>query len=359
MSLIKGVLSSRSSIYSKINTLATFSEKIATKSGLIKMQNLNQEDRLIKGCTHIYNDIPVRFSNNIKKLERFPFNIEKHCGVAMTRDWYVQSLEDISASEYPNTYEKALDFLTVTEKIVDRHSPTLKTMARAINELKKTDTENEDINDSFALNHFLNGFFGKRTRTRLLLQNLLAYAHPDKKNHVGLINLKTDITKVIEDTIHDVELVSLQNFMDFPNINIHIDDMKFTYVDSYLHYVLFEILKNSVKAIHDANPDCPEISITSHRDENMYILKIRDNGTGIIEYDLDKIWDFGHSTSKIDMNDDSIFTDKNSPISGFGYGLSISRIILKTFGDYVKLFSEYRKGTDVYIMIDLKNDWVL
>ena len=131
--------------------------------------------------------------------------------------------------------------------------------------------------------------------------------------------------------------------------------MVFSCVDSYFHYLLLEILKNSVKATNDLFGEEPNGILditTAHKDKNMYILKISDNGIGIKPENLNKIWNFSYTTSNAILNNGE--EDNNTPISGFGYGLSISKIILKTFGDHIKVYSEYGNGTDVYIFLDLK-----
>ena len=120
-----------------------------------------------------------------------------------------------------------------------------------------------------------------------------------------------------------------------------------------------EILKNSVKATNDLFGEEPNGILditTAHKDKNMYILKISDNGIGIKPENLNKIWNFSYTTSNLN---DIISEDTNTPISGFGYGLSISKIILKTFGDHIKVYSEYKNGTDVYVFLDLKNNWII
>jgi pyruvate dehydrogenase kinase 2/3/4 len=93
-------------------------------------------------------------------------------------------------------------------------------------------------------------------------------------------------------------------------------------------------------------------------DNNIIILKISDNGDGIDEEDMKHIWKFSFTTSDINFNDQySNDFEKENPLSGFGYGLPISRILLKIFNGNLKVFSQKGKGTDVYLFIDLNSNW--
>ena len=341
-------------IYSAVNTLATIGETRVQKSKLIGMHKLTKNNRILSAAPYLYEEMPIRLAGRIKELEKLPFNINDYCEISESRERYSQSLVDISTTPYPDTLENCEIFYNTTLKIVNRHASTLNTMAKGIHKLKKSGS----IEDEFNLNEFLANFYQNRTRLRLLLQNFIAYFDKEREDHVGVINLNCDINSVINHAIDDVQVIAQQNYIDTPDFDINIKPLKFTYVDSYLHYVLLEIFKNSVKATNDADNLVEPISISSYSDNNIYILKISDKGIGIKEKNLNKIWHYSYTTTDIDEN---ICNDNNydNPISGFGYGLPISKVILGTFGDNINVFSEYEKGTDVYIFIDLKNDWLI
>ena len=115
-------------------------------------------------------------------------------------------------------------------------------------------------------------------------------------------------------------------------------------------------MKNSL--IATKNKKMPIINVNSIHDNNLTILKIKDNGIGIKEEDKENIWKFSYTTTNIDY--DNKFNndfEKSNPISGFGYGLPISKILLNTFNGDIKLYSQYKKGTETYILIDHQSEW--
>jgi len=357
----------RGNIYNKIKTLATIPENTITQRDLIGMKNIPYKNRILTATQFLHNEMPIRFARRIVDLEDLPFNIYQNNPITNISECYSESLEDILNLPFPTDYSQCSQFFDVIQKIVDRHSHTLDSMSKGINEYKQHEYKQNAIIDDeiFNLNIFLAKFNRNRTKTRLLLHNYLEYYREDvDTNRIGILNLKCNLQTVLNNVVNDLENITMTNHMEFPSIEFDINPLDFIYVDSYLHYTFLEILKNSVKAIHDSYKYNNEINngtikiTTSHKDENMYILKISDNGIGIKPENLNKIWNFSYTTSFTNLNDctsDSI----NSPISGFGYGLSISKIILKTFADHIKVYSEYKKGTDVYIFFDLKSNWII
>lgn len=353
------------STYNTVNMLANGRESVVKKSELIGLGRLNKQDRLKTGAIFLKKEMPIRLARRVKELEKIPFNFNtnQHCEINQIRDWYVTSMEDIINAPNPNTYENCKKFSNIINKIVDRHSNTLTVMAKGIKKLRNEiiDKNDNDINDEIQINRFLTNFYKNRTKTRLLLQNFLQLSNInyDYSNNnseiIGIINQNCILTNVLRNAIDEVECITLHNHLELPEFNINIDDLNFTYVEFYLKFVLVEILKNSVKAVNDINNENKIIDISSFKDNNMYILKIKDNGIGIKESDLGKIYNFSYTTSDFDFDEGN----ENSPISGFGYGLSLSKVILKTFGDHIEVFSEYGKGSEAYITLYAKKDWVL
>ena len=87
-------------------------------------------------------------------------------------------------------------------------------------------------------------------------------------------------------------------------------------------------------------------------DDNLIIIKITDNGIGIRKEDLDKLFRYNYTTTSINLDEhfEADFSVE-APLSGFAYGLSISKLYLEYFGGRIELFSEYNQQTTVYIYL--------
>ena len=82
----------------------------------------------------------------------------------------------------------------------------------------------------------------------------------------------------------------------------------FSYIPSFLRHIVFELLKNSMRATietHENDDELPPIKVViSDGDNNSdIIMKISDEGGGIKRRNINKIWDYFYTTSKIQVLD--------------------------------------------------------
>lgn len=78
----------------------------------------------------------------------------------------------------------------------------------------------------------------------------------------------------------------------------------FSYIPSILRHILFELLKNSMRAtveVHEHDDELPPIKvIISDGDTNAdVIMKISDEGGGIQRRNINRIWDYFYTTSTV------------------------------------------------------------
>ena len=333
--------------YHIINNLCRKEETFVTKSFLLSMQKLNFNNRIKLSTKFLYKEIPIRFSRRIKELEALPIDLDDKNEIFTIRDWYVKSLDEITKFKEPNNLIDCENYKEHINKIFNRHNSTLITMARGISKL--------DVDENKNFDNFLTNFYYNRTRTRFLLNNYLEYFNPDQ-NKIGILYKKFDLRKLIESVKTDLSFMSEIHKYETPEINCNIESIKITYPIDYLHYSILEVLKNSLVAIN--NNENGKINISCFSDKNILIIKIQDNGKGIKDENLGKIWNFSYTTSKISQNNKySNDYEKTNPMSGFGYGLPISRILLRTFDGDIKIYSEQNIGTTTYLFIDLNSNW--
>ncbi len=340
--------------YFLINYLNKTKETSVAKKVILDSLYNKREARILNATNFIYNEIPIRFSKRIKELENLPFKSLNYRDELFTlRDWYLNSLNDISNLKEPSNLSDCDEFRDTVRNILNRHQTTLITISKGISKLNK----DENYSNMIKYNKFLTNFCINRTKTRFLLDNYYLLFN-ENTNYIGNINLHCNLKNIIDNTMYDVESITEINRMELPTFDINVLDTNFIFNDNFLIYPILEILKNSVVACQ--NVDNPKINIELTGDENLKVLKISDNGYGIKYEDMNKIWDFSYTTAQVTFEDnfDNDFENSN-PICGFGYGLPISKILLNTLGCDIKIFSKYGKGTDTYIIIDQNYDWTI
>ncbi|MFN5371097.1 MAG: sensor histidine kinase [Bacteroidia bacterium] len=107
-----------------------------------------------------------------------------------------------------------------------------------------------------------------------------------------------------------------------------------------IQIILNNLISNSIKYKHPNRK--PKISISCKRTENNAIVSVKDNGIGIKEEHLGKIFDMFYRTS-----------DKSS---GSGLGLYIVKETIKKLGGTVDVCSEINSGTTFTLTIPITED---
>jgi len=329
---------------------------------ILKTYPINHKDKILLTTKHIYNELPIRLANRVTDLNNLPFGLSKNHSIHNVREWYLMSCLELFDLKEPKTNEEIEQYRNTIEKIYNRHSTTLLTVTKGLYELKK-ENKISDIEEP-TMQKFLNRFYTNRTEIRILLEHYLAlFEQNNNKKHFGIVNLECYPYKIVEEVVENIQYICDKNRIPLRLEDIvKIDIDKHFYlpsINSYLYYIFFELIKNSVKAVieNDMNILDPKILISIRSiDKNILLIKIKDNGIGIKEEDKDKIWYYSYSSSKIDIND--ILEDKDfsisTPLSGFGYGLPITDIYIQFFNksvNNIKIESIYKEGTSIFIFL--------
>lgn len=289
--------------------------------------------------------------------------------------------KDISQEDIRQHNDK---FLACIEKIKTRHDPTTTSigltyfnLAQGVMELKthwrQTDNpllkDNESAVDSASLlptsiQSFLDRFYMSRMGIRMLLgQHIsmsMACKNPSRipENYVGVISTKINLSHVVEDAIANAKQVCCDHYglIDAPPVRLLGDtNLKFMYVPGHLHHMLFELLKNSMRAVVDRyGPDCddfPEIRIIVAEGNEDITIKISDEGGGIARSGIPLIWTYMYTTATNPFSD-----QQYAPLAGFGYGLPLSRLYARYFGGDLRLISMEGYGTDAYLHLSRLSD---
>lgn len=77
-------------------------------------------------------------------------------------------------------------------------------------------------------------------------------------------------------------------------------EVKFTYVPSHLHHIVFEIVKNSLRAVteyHEDEPSLPPVKVIIVKGEQDITIKISDEGGGIPHKDVNMLFSYLYSTA--------------------------------------------------------------
>lgn len=213
-----------------------------------------------------------------------------------------------------------------------------------------------------------------RIGIRMLIgQHIAVSAKDQPKDYVGIICTKTILKDVVEDAIANAQMICQDYYSLFepPQVQIiGLDQIKgeFMYVPSHLHHMLFELLKNSMRAVvertTDLDDDFPLIRLVVAEGNEDITIKISDEGGGIPRSGMPLIWTYMYTTADQPLLEDS--DDRNdfrAPLAGYnylmyryGYGLPLSRLYARYFGGDLRLISMESYGTDAYLHLSRLSD---
>ena len=318
------------------------------------------ERQLVLSAQFLHNELPVRLAHRVAELENLPYGLSAKPHVLKVRDWYVDSFKDLRNFPKVRDAEDELKFTELLRNIYSRHQNVVPVMAMGVAELKRELSSNIGLKDLPDIHQFLDGFYMSRIGLRMLIGQHVALKEPQKESHIGLIDTKCSPGVICSHAIDDARAICMREKGDAPQVVVY-GDPKFTfpYIPSHLHHIVFELVKNSLRAVYDRfeDEDCepPPIRVIIAEGEEDITIKCSDEGGGIARSGLSKIWTYLYSTAKSpleELKDVDGAAESPSVLAGYGYGLPISRLYARYFGGDLQIISMEGYGTDSYCHVN-------
>lgn len=254
-------------------------------------------------------------------------------------------------------YNKAI---TDTLKAIKRrHDPVVTTVAQGIVEWKQN--RGAKYIDH-RIQNFLDRFYMSRIGIRMLIgQHIAVNTEPVRDDYVGIICTNSNVMEIVQDAIDNARFICEEwyGLFEAPKVEIICrPDLSFMYVPGHLSHMLFETIKNSLRAVvdfHGVDADSyPPVKIIVAEGSEDITIKISDEGGGIPRSAVPYVWTYMYTTVQDtpSLEPDFNKSDFKAPMAGFGYGLPISRLYARYFGGDLRLISMEGYGTDVYLSLN-------
>ncbi|KAJ3134308.1 hypothetical protein HDU90_005174 [Geranomyces variabilis] len=301
-------------------------------------------------------------------------------------------------------------FTTLLNGIVQRHNPVVVTVSQNLPRL---------LPSSHPQHHpevqaFLNRFHANRVGVRILIGHHLALSNPQSRrfpNHIGIVCTQTDTIAVAQEAAEDAAEICEQNFGGVaPTVNIVVNDSgshsscELVYIPSHMHHILFELLKNSMRATmmkyyphlasgagaettaavdasstpaaaaaspvpssssststssSSAPISPPPVTITITPTPTQITIRVSDTGCGIPRAQLANVMTYAYTTAsggtKNSPRPQFTGSELEAPMAGFGYGLPLAKLYARYFKGDLAISSVFGVGTDVDLV--LRRDW--
>lgn len=346
---------------------------------MVRMGQHPTEESLYLANRWIVRELPIRLAHRIEELDNLPNGLNEMHSIQKVKDWYIQSFDDLTQIQDKETTDpKLMAKSSYNRRVADslksikrRHDPTVATVAQGVIEWKHSKKQN--IIDH-SIQAFLDRFYMSRIGIRMLIgQNIAINDEPPRENWVGVICTQTNVKDVALDAIDNARFICEEYYglFEAPKVELYCpDDLTFTYVPGHLMHMLFEVLKNSLRATVETqlkrnreseNPindisdlEFPPVKLIVAAGAEDITIKISDEGGGIARSSVPLVWTYLYTTMEETPDLDASYnkTDFRAPMAGFGYGLALSRLYARYFGGDLRLISMEGYGTDVYMHLN-------
>jgi two-component system phosphate regulon sensor histidine kinase PhoR len=172
-------------------------------------------------------------------------------------------------------------------------------------------------------------------RLKTLINNLLRLSQIESienVKHFVNINVKDDLYEIINLLQHQAEKKNI-------NITVDIEDKLNTINGDrdWFRLIAINLIENSIKYTKENG----YIDVNLHNYNSGIKLVIEDNGIGIPEEDIPRIFERFYKVDK----------SRSNTIEGSGLGLSIVKNIVKLFGGSIKIESQLGKGSKFTVFL--------
>eukprot|EP00808_Paulinella_micropora_P030952 g1481.t1 len=337
-------------------------------------------------------ELPIRIAHMCKIMDGLPESFRLMPNIIQGRKWYEQSMNDILLMQSQlrdgqrGHRDLVLLSVNICKGILARHANIVPLMVSGLHEL--LDTRKAKQQDVAIYNRFLDELFMSRIGTRLCLgQHMELFeplVNPENKQQSawGLIEEHLDLKKLLLESFGRASKLCTATYGHAPKLNIsmysaegkktspqqiphatptlqntfsQVDKLTFSDVPSHLYHILFELLKNSMRAVCEThgtggqNSSLPAIRAILVKAEHDLTIKIEDQGGGVPCSQMEQLWLYSYTTAPRPNFKTMTFDMNGLPMAGFGYGLPLSRLYSRYFGGDLRLVSTEGYGMDSLI----------
>eukprot|EP00897_Mesotaenium_endlicherianum_P004541 jgi/Mesen1/4114/ME000216S03372 len=264
---------------------------------------------VVQSARFVHRELPVRLARRLLDLQALPYIVVTNPHIKRVYDAYRRAFDLLRAFPPVASLEDNQAFTELL--LLDEQAPLLSVIAKGVKECSSRTL----IGRELALDPFLDNMLRSRISRRVLAEQ-----------HISLQQKRRGYIDVVERAIEQCEGVCSQTYGVVPRYVVSGDtDTSLAYIPAHIDYMLFEVLKNASRAVvehtarlarrqrrplfaGDAGGSMPPIVIQICKGHQEVTIKISDQGGGIDEAHLQKVWKYGYSTVD-EANDEALRDD--------------------------------------------------
>ncbi|PWN47333.1 hypothetical protein IE53DRAFT_390537 [Violaceomyces palustris] len=259
-------------------------------------------EKILKSANYVRQELPVRIAHRIRDLQALPFVVmtNKHLEDVYNKYW--SAFETLRRFPHVRTMDDNERFCALLKRLLEDHLTIIPSLTIGIVESSHHLPPNQ-------LDKFMERMLRSRISRRVLAEQHIALSDAlddpfhffnepaededgtEVGDHVGIIYTRLSAASVVNKGIRLLTKM-FSNVEGLPNDRIpkvSVDgdlDARFAYIPEHLEYIVFELLKNAIRATmrkHAKSKDPGEVRVTivEGPPEEDLIIRISDNGGGL------------------------------------------------------------------------------
>lgn len=193
-------------------------------------------------------ELPVRLAQRVRDIRRLPFGLSEAPSIQELRELYEQSFVRILTSPRVRSSEQEMQFNVLLVDVKEKHAKAQQNVAAGLYQVMMQNDRARDYDFSA----FLDTFYMSRISLRMLIGHYNALHEPEE-GMVGIIEKQCSPARIAEDAARDAASLADYYYGMCPEVNVvGATDLRLPYIPAHLYYVMFELLKNSMRSSHRA-----------------------------------------------------------------------------------------------------------
>jgi len=314
---------------------------------------------------HLVQEVLVRISHLITEIRQFPSELPEQEEYSKVVEDYMQTYtEALSFENRKSTPENILEAVEMLKAAKVRHTGVVPSMAAACRAMRlKYGLSAEEVGRHHgltrAVQYCLDRLYLHRISLNMLTkQHLMVYGHVKTvEDQVGVIHPDTDVEAVVRHAYQNARMLCEKCYLTAPELEIRSHNVtcpnnrvSVVHIPSHIYHMAFEVMKNAMQVTVDNNygdlEKLPPIKVLVCQSDMDITIKVSDQGGGVDRVTADKMFKYLFTTPPSPS-----LTSESVPLSGFGYGLPLSRLYARYFQGDIRAASYENHGTDIYIYV--------
>ncbi|KAF9121637.1 hypothetical protein BGW39_010372 [Mortierella sp. 14UC] len=267
-----------------------------------------QEDKLLKSANYVRTELPVRLAHRIRDFQNLPFIVGTNPHIELVYDLYWQAFERLAKIPEIKTLEENDAFCEMVKGLLNDHLVVIPQLALGIMECSKHIPAAQ-------IDQFMNKMLRSRISRRVLAeQHITLTSNFNSPNHmmtdrgyIGIIFTHIRPKDIVERTAALAADTCRQASGGMSPPKVLLDgniDAEFTYIPDHIEYILYELLKNSMRFVMQngkrdpTTGDLPPIQVTVCEGTHEIVFRVSDKGGGIHPEMESQLWSYAQSPAR-------------------------------------------------------------